>query len=292
MKILNLFLKMFIIGFLLFGVNLSPSLLMAAASTDVLIYDQPTSTPGTRTNIFRLNTSGVIWDEGGSGTVGTTTYPYATGYFTNLNAAGDLTVTDDLVVTDDVEINGISVYPADSQTIRSTTTVTPTATYETWTTTGGAITVTSVLVTSATTAGQMYVIRCATNGITIADEDTTTGANVQLQDNYLTLDLGDVLGLLWNGTDWVEMFYMDASMGLQTGGTLTVDGASTLTGVTSHGANLGLYSRTSTQIFATTPTAAGQILYDSTLKTVVIGTGTATHFDWVVSSGGRPSGYE
>jgi len=54
---------------------------------------------------------------------------------------------------------------------------------------------------------------------------------------------------------------------------------------------LGLYSRTSAQIKVTTPTAVGQLVFDSTLKTVVIGTATTNCTSWVNSTGTVPSGY-
>lgn len=52
-----------------------------------------------------------------------------------------------------------------------------------------------------------------------------------------------------------------------------------------------VYTRTSAQVKVTTPTAVGQEVFDTTLKQAVYSSGTTTCFDWVTSTGGRPSGY-
>lgn len=74
-------------------------------------------------------------------------------------------------------------------------------------------------------------------------------------------------------------------------GTLSATGVTSLTGGANLSGYLGIYARTSAQIKATTPTVVGQMAFDTTLMKPVFATGTATSFDWVLSSGGRATNY-
>lgn len=138
-------------------------------------------------------------------TLGTSSLGWATIY------AEDLSIDDDLTVTDDAAINGVLSFPADSHSVGATTETSPSSTYAVWTSTGGAVTLTGVVLTSGTVAGEVYILRSSTDTITITDEDTDNGSNVQLGATTRALGNGDVIGFIWNGTDWVEMFYHDVS---------------------------------------------------------------------------------
>jgi hypothetical protein len=74
-------------------------------------------------------------------------------------------------------------------------------------------------------------------------------------------------------------------------GTLSASGVTTLTGGANLSGYIGIYARTSAQIKATTPTVVGQMAFDTTLMKPVFASGTATSFDWVLSSGGRATNY-
>lgn len=80
-------------------------------------------------------------------------------------------------------------------------------------------------------------------------------------------------------------------MSIDNAGNLTVAGALDVTGSITVAAVLNLYTRTSAQIKITTPTAVGQVIFDTTLKQIVIGTATANCTSWVNSTGTVPSGY-
>jgi len=74
---------------------------------------------------------------------------------------------------------------------------------------------------------------------------------------------------------------------------LEVDDQLRVDGISAFNNLLGLYSRTEAQIKVTTPTVVGQIVYDSTNKAVVVGTGTTTCLDWgqVNAGGTAPAGW-
>ena len=223
------------------------------------------------TDIFNLDSDGNIWDEGGSGTIGKSGYPYATGYFTDLNAADDLTVTDDST------LNGVTVFPPDTYTLGSGTETTPTSTYGLISSTGGALTLTATPTISTGTAlvsdGQQFVIRGATENVTFQDNGTLSGSRLQLKAGTRVLHNGDVLGLIYDATNtvWIEEFFIDI-------------GANT-------SEPMGVF--TEAQLKVSTPTAVGLTYYDSTNKAVVVATGTSTCYDYgqVNAGGTAPAGW-
>ncbi|MDD5750127.1 MAG: hypothetical protein PHU56_00545 [Candidatus Pacebacteria bacterium] len=115
-----------------------------------------------------------------------------------------------VVVDDDLQITGQTQFVATSTQTVSTTTAVQVggATYVTLTATS------SVILSSAPTIadgvnGQIVIIRGAstTATVTVQDQDTLASSNLQLGSTNRQLGNGDTLALMFNGTDWVELWF-------------------------------------------------------------------------------------
>ena len=143
----------------------------------------------------------------GSGEVLTASTGWGTTHFSNLSAADieatdDLTVGDDLTVSDEVSIGTFGrIAEQTAISVTNGATFTPTGSYQPITSAG---TVTPTISTSGYTAGEWLVItnESATT-VNFADSGTLMLNTARAMGQY------DVLGLLFDGTNWLEQYFND-----------------------------------------------------------------------------------
>lgn len=138
----------------------------------------------------------------------------------------------------------------------------------------------------------LFAVLAFVGGVTAYNQYVVTRFN-DLRCTDILLDGNDILDS--SGTTRITVGSTVAVTGNETvSGTLVVTGATTLTGnLTSSGTSyftmpVSTAPRDSSATIGTTPTAAGQLVYNSTDRLVCASTGT-TRFTWVLISSATPS---
>lgn len=158
--------------------------------------------------------------------------------FTDLEATGDLTVGDDVTITDDVTVGGdlsvtgnttftgtlgvsdnltlddlLILSPSTFLGMTTSSAVTASRTYHLFTSTAGAVKLASTptISTAAATNGQLLIMRSTStvNYITIQDNDTLSGSQLELGADTRDLDSNNPIVLIYDsGTEkWHEVAY-------------------------------------------------------------------------------------
>ncbi|MEK6705403.1 MAG: hypothetical protein AABZ06_06405, partial [Bdellovibrionota bacterium] len=133
--------------------------------------------------------------------------------FGNYNLTLAAANTGKVVIDDDLQVTGQTNFVA-----TTTQTLTTTSTIQV----GGAThividaTATIVMISAPTIAdgvtGDIIIIRNATsNSITLQDQDTLASSNLQLGSTGRALTNGSTIALMFDGTDWMELWYSGAS---------------------------------------------------------------------------------
>ena len=125
--------------------------------------------------------------------------------------AGGLTVTDGGVVISDDNLRVNDFVIADAAATIAVTAgaiITPTGTYQVITSTAAVTTSTTTAIADGSNTGALLLLRNANAADAIIVDGA--GANVECNGN-ISLGANDVLGLIWNGTDWTCIFLRDNS---------------------------------------------------------------------------------
>jgi hypothetical protein len=129
---------------------------------------------------------------------------------------GDVTLGD--AGSDAVAVNGdvttgnaatLTFTPPSAYALHTSSTIPYVSVYEVIGSSGGAITLTGTpsLATSGVSAGAFVVLRSTVASVTLQDSGTLPSSGLALGASTRALGVDDAIGLLFNGTEWVELFF-------------------------------------------------------------------------------------